>query len=927
MAPLWGRERELALIESFLGSLDHGPALLVFEGEPGIGKTALWQGATTLAESRVKTVLVSRPAEPEAKFAHSALGDLLAEIGDGEFRSLPGPQRQALEVALLRADPLGRPADPRAVSMGTFLLLRSLATTPLLLAIDDWQWVDPPSARVLIFAIRRLRVEKVGILLTVRRGTSVEVPGADLGWPDDHYHQVVVGPVSLATLHRIVLERFELALPRPLLVRLHQASRGNPFFALEITRAIVRSGKTPNLGDQLPVPDDLAQALTERLAALPMTARRALAVVAASGRPTRDLVRKAAGVAAAKKGLDAALHAGIAQVEGGGRLRFTHPMLGSLIGAMDWPLERGHLHRRLAELATGDEDRAIHLTRGGATLADLPDIDAGARSAWLRGASEVASELADCGLALAGSADGADLRRRRIQAAEYHFRAGEDQRARVLLEMVVAEAPPGNERARARWWLGWVLRHGASLAAAVATFSEALKDAEADAQIDLQLHATIELDLALTLVNTGRVQEARPHATAAIRCATEAGDRRLMNDAIGPLVLIEFLAGRGLRQDLVAQVRDDISSDHLPVALRTNVLVAIAQKWSDQFELARVRLVAEYRAAVERGAEADLPALLWSLSELECWTGNWTLAAEYAGRGVEAATLTGSPHDHALTLCARALIAACTGAVEVAYADARAALSAAEASDMQPALVWSRHALGFLELSRGDAAAAHSWMAPLAGAVAAMGVGEPGSVRFVPDEIEALLGIGDLEQATALLEAFEARARDLNRTWALAAAARCRALVFAANNDLDAAVRAVDEALEHHRNLGMPLELGRTLLQQGRIHRRRREKRAAKDALHAALDVFEQLGAQLWAARARSELERIGLRPPASHDLTGTESAVARLAAQGRTNREIASTLFLSPKSVDGVILRIYGKLGIRSRAELGSRMSAFKSQ
>jgi len=927
MAPLWGRERELALIESFLGSLEHGPALLVLEGEPGIGKTALWQGATTLAESRGRTVIASRPAEPEAKLAYSALGDLLGEVGDSQLLSLPGPQRQALAVALLRADPLGRPADPRAVSMGTLLVLRSLATTPLLLAIDDWQWVDPPSARVLIFAIRRLGVEKVGILLTVRQGARFEVPVADLGWPEDRCWQVVVGPVSLATLHRIVDEHLELALPRPLLVQLHQASSGNPFFALEIARAIVRSGKTPNVGDPLPVPDDLARALTERLAALPITARRALAVVAASGRPTRDLVRKAAGVAAATQGVDAALQAGIAQVEVGGRLRFTHPLLGSLVGSVDWPLERRHLHRRLAELATGDEERAIHLTRGGATLADLPNIDAGARSAWLRGASDVAGELAESGIALAGSADRAKLWRRRVQAAEYHFRAGEDQRARELLEMVVAEAPPGNERARARWWLGWVLRHGASLAAAVATFSEALNDADAEAQIDLQLRATIELDVALTLVNIGRVQEAHPHATAAMQYATEAGDRRLMNDAIGPLVLIEFLAGRGLRQDLVAQVRDDISSDHLPVGLRTNVLVAITQKWSDQFEFARVRLVAEYRAAVERGAEADLPALLWSLSELECWTGNWTLAAEYAGRGVEAATLTGSPHDQALTLCARALIAACRGDIELAYSDGRAALRAAETSAMQPALVWGRHALGFLELSRGNAAAAHSWMAPLASDVAIMGVGEPGSVRFVPDEIEALLGIGELDRATDLLETFEARARALQRTWALATGARCRALVVAANNDLDAALGAVDEALEHHKTLGMPLELGRTLLQQGRIHRRRREKRAAKDALQAALNVFEQLGAQLWVARSRSELERVGLRPPTSHDLTGTESAVARLAAQGRTNREIASLLFLSPKSVDGVILRIYGKLGIRSRAELGSRMSAYKSQ
>jgi DNA-binding CsgD family transcriptional regulator len=928
MAALWGRERELGLIDSFLESARQAPALLVLEGEPGIGKTALWQAATARAVGRGLTVLATRPAEPEADLAYAALGDLIGGFGDSELRGLPGPQRQALEVALLRVDPHGRPADPRAVSMGTLQMLRSLALrTPLLVAVDDWQWVDKPSARLLAFAIRRLGGDRVGVLLTVREGGTVELDPPALGWPDDRDRRIAVGPVSPATLHRILVERLELALPRPLLIQLHTASRGNPFFAIEIARGMGRSGKVPGPGEPLPVPDGLAEALTGRLSALPVAAHRALAVVAASARPTRELVRRAAGAAAAAEGVDAAVRAGIAQLEPGGRIRFGHPLVASLLAASDWPLERRRLHRRLADLVSGAEERAIHLARGDPSPADLQDIDAGARSAWLRGAAGVAAELAERGLALAGDADPAKIRKRRLEAAEYHFRAGEEQAAKKLLESVVAEAPAGSERARARWQLGWVVRHGASLAAAVATFAEALKDAEADAQDEPQLRATIERDLALVLMNSGRLREAHPHAVAAMQLATAAGDLGLQNDAIGPLVLIEFLAGGGLRQDLVARVRDDVPSDHLPVALRTNVLVAIAQKWSDEFDPARRRLEREYRAALERGAEADLPALLWSLSELECWTGNWTLAADYARNGVEAATLSGSPHDQALTLCARALVAACKGEVELAYADARAALTAAERSALEPALVWSRHALGFLELSRGDAAAAHGWMAPLADYVAAMGVGEPGSVRFVPDEVEALLGIGEVERAGAVLEAFEERARALNRRWALATGARCRGLLLAARHDLDAAVAALEEALGYHQELGMPLELGRTLLQRGRIHRRRREKRLAKESLEAAFGIFDRLHARLWADQAHGDLERVGLRPPASHELTASEAAVARLAAEGRTNREVASALFLSPKSVDGVILRVYEKLGIRSRAELGSWRAAHKDQ
>jgi hypothetical protein len=731
--PLWGRERELVMVESFLQSTRSGPALLILEGEPGIGKTALWQAATALAGSRGGTVLTASPAEPEAGLAYAALGDLLGGVGGAALTSLPGPQRQALEVALLRVDPHGRPADPRAVSMAVLLVLRSLASrAPLLVAVDDWQWVDAPSTRLLAFAIRRLAGEKAGVLLTIRQGERVGIPGPELGWPEDRCRRLVVGPVSPATLHRLLVERVELALSlsRPLLIQLHAASRGNPFFALEIARAVVRSGTLPTSGEPFPIPRGLSEALAERVSALPATARRALALVAASARPTRELVRKAAGAAAASKGLDAAVEAGIAQFEPGGRIRFSHPLMASFMAASDRPLERRHLHRRLAELGIGPEERAIHLARGDPAAADLPAIDAGARSAWYRGASDVAAELAERGLALARDLDPAEMHRRRVQAAEYHFRAGEDQAAKELLEVVVAEAAPGSQRARARWQLGWVVRHDSSLAAAVATFGEALKDAEA-APNNMHLRATIERDLALALLNSGRLQEAHPHAIAAMRLAEAAGDRCLKNDAIGPLVMIEFLGGRGLRQDLVARARDDVRSDHLPVALRTNVLVAIAQKWSDQFDLARQRLEIEYRAVVDRGAEADLPALLWSLSELECWTDNWALAAEYARRGVEAAALSGGPADQALTLCARAMVAACRGEVELTYSDAEAAMAAAEKSALEPAVVWSRHALGFLELSRGAAAAAHRWMASLAEQVAAMGVGEPGSVRFM----------------------------------------------------------------------------------------------------------------------------------------------------------------------------------------------------
>lgn len=928
MISVWGREHELRLADSFVSSIDSGPALLVLKGEPGIGKTTLWQATKTQASARGRTVLTARPSEPEAKLTYGALGDLLSDVGEVELSKLPPPQHQALAAALLRAERGAHPADPRSISMAVLVILRSLAAkAPLLVAIDDWQWIDRPTARVLAFAFRRLTTERIGVLVTERQGLPLKFPIAELGWPEERTRVIAVGPVNLAVLHRLIIERLGVELPRPLLVRIHAASRGNPFFGLEIARAISLSDSPPGHGDPLPVPAGLAQALKVRLSALPVPARRALAVVASDARPTRELVRSAAGRPAATTGLQSAINAGVLEVEPGGRLRFTHPLLSSLIAASGSEEERRSLHRRLAKLAGDDEDRAVHLARGEAIYADLVAIDAGARSAWLRGAPEVAAELSERALLLAAGATPGELHSRRLLAAEYHFRAGEDLPARMLLETAVAEAPTARERASARWQLGWVLRKSATLAAALAAFRGALSGLDDATEDDNRLRATVERDIALVLINMGSPFDAAPHATAAMELATLSTDARLRNDAVGPLVLIDFFSGRGLREDLVERARDDISSEHLPVGLRTNMLIALAQKWSDQYDLARHRFETEYNSAVERGAEADLPSLLWSLSELECWTGNWDLATEYAQKGVEIATLSGGPQDRALTLCARAFIGACRGRIEHGRADALAALQAAEQSGLQPALAWIRHALGFLELSRGDQHAAAAWMAPLAEQLEVMGVAEPGVVRFVPDEIEALIGLGDLERAHRLLDSFEERARALNRKWALGSSARCRGLILAAERDMDGAALALDEAMDHQQGLGIPLDLGRTLLQLGRVHRRRREKRLAKNTLEAALKIFDGLQAPLWSAQVHADLERIGLRPPARNALSPTESAVARLASQGRTNREIATKLFLSAKSVDSVILRVYDKLGIRSRAELGSWMTAHKDQ
>jgi DNA-binding CsgD family transcriptional regulator len=231
-------------------------------------------------------------------------------------------------------------------------------------------------------------------------------------------------------------------------------------------------------------------------------------------------------------------------------------------------------------------------------------------------------------------------------------------------------------------------------------------------------------------------------------------------------------------------------------------------------------------------------------------------------------------------------------------------------------------ALGFLELTAGNLEQAEASLSRAVDLGDRIGLAEPAAWRFHANHIEAVIGLGDLDRAQRLLSRLDWWGRATGRPWTLATVARCRALLLAAYGDTDGAVEALQEALRHHQQLAMPFELGRTLLVMGQVQRRAKRKRTAKDYLQRALGIFEALPAPPWAERARSELSRIGLRPPAPLALTATEERVAVLAASGHTNRQVAQALFLSPRTVEAHLARIYRKLGISSRAELGAAMA-----
>jgi DNA-binding CsgD family transcriptional regulator len=265
------------------------------------------------------------------------------------------------------------------------------------------------------------------------------------------------------------------------------------------------------------------------------------------------------------------------------------------------------------------------------------------------------------------------------------------------------------------------------------------------------------------------------------------------------------------------------------------------------------------------------------------------------------------------------LVEAHLGRADPARLEALEGLRVAEAAGEILLLIPNLSVLGFLELSLGNFAEADAYLSRAVELSEAMGVREPAYFRVVPDEVEALVALGRLDEAEALLVPFEEAGRNLDRAWAIATGARCRALVLAARGDLAGASAAADEALRVHDHLPLPFELGRTLLVRGAVERRAKRKREARDTLTKALEVFDGLGAALWADKARAELARIGGRAPSSVDLTPTEARVAELVAAGSTNREVADALFVSVHTVEANLKRIYRKLGIRSRTELAS--------
>jgi DNA-binding CsgD family transcriptional regulator len=916
-AEIIGRERELAEIGNLLDAVDDLPAAFVVEGEPGIGKTMLWRAGLELARERRFRVLTAGPAMAEARLSFAALGDLLEPVLGEVLPTLPAPQRRALEVALLLAEPGGPPPDPRAVDVAFLGVLRALGSGPSLVAVDDAQWLDPPSAAALAFAVRRLRGEPIAVLLTRRSGDVEESSDLlDLGRWARKTRWLEIGSLSVGALQHLLRERLGVILPRPTLRRVHDISGGNPFYALEIVRAMQRRDGDATLGE-VPVPQGLDELVRDRLARLPERTLAALMVVSAAADPTMLLVERCIGPDATEA-LRPALDARVIEL-GEERIRFSHPLLASSVYGQAEPDERQSLHRRLAALVDSPEERARHLALG-AVAADAEvaaALDGAATHAATRGAPAVSAELLELAIGLTPATGKTESTRRRLDAAASHYKAGDVPRAHALVEPLLTELPAGRERTRAALQLAWFT---ADMALSKQQLERAVAEAEHDPALLLEAHYL----MAYATLLLGDVGEARSHARVAVELAEQGPDEGVLAQCLAGAILMDTLAGELVPEEEVERaLAMEARNPQMPTFYPPSLTCGRRAMLKGRFDDARGLFEAASRRLLERGEETTVAGVRWHQAELECRAGNWELAASYSAEGRALVEPLDSAKKTVL-LYACALVDAHQGRVADARVNAERAseLCRREVSEHSLFDFLSQGVLGFLELSLGNHTAAVRVLRPVPDALDDAGFGEPSLCTALPDLIEALSTLGELDEAERFLSRLEVQARTTDSLWALVLAGRCRGLVLAAAGELDAALSALERALEEHERLPEPFERARTLLVLGSVRRRARRRRAARTALDEAVAVFEALGAPLWVQKAQAELARLGGRAPAGAELTATEERVAELVARGLTNREVAGELVVSDRTVEGHLSRIYAKLGLRSRAELAGRFA-----
>ena len=930
--------------------LGRGPGALLF-GPTGIGKSRLLAALAAEAQAAGATVLRAAPAEAELRLPFVCLIDLLGPVPDAVIARLPSGLGTALRAALMRGEVPHGDQDRLKVQLAVLHLLRELsARNPVWLVVDDLQWVDRPTAQVLGFVARRMAGLRVRVLAAERAPDRAAPSYADLVPPGTA--ELPVPPLAPADL-AVVLARSMGAEPAAAAaVRIHRASGGNPFYALELARALPPDGGALAPGELMPIPPRLQGLLLRRLRELQGPTRSVLLLAATADRPTLTLLARAEdeGQGQQGSGTDTGVHLataerlGVVRVEPDGVIRFEHPLVRAALYADASSRARRAAHARLADLVTEPVERARHLALAHPSESEqvAATLDEAAASARRRGAPQTAAHLAALAAqrtptrSAADGSDGSDGTARRTErllaAANYAREAGLREDSRRLARQVLEQSTDPAHRTEARILL---LRcAGQSLGDESATVSRGLAEVAGDERLEARLwcwSASLEMF-------RGRVAAAEAHARESARLARQAGDAAVEIAALTRLAHCHALTGdpagqAALRRafELAARWEPGAAAERWPGRMRTLWepvrRQAILDMQADRLGAAEERLAALLDQDADILGVEDICTVLITQTDVRVRAGQCRAAMQSAHRALRLMEDLGESPAPVLFAAALAEAAGGSPAQALLYADR--GVRRARTDGDKHALVRTLTVLGKARLFAEDPAGAVEALREAGQLEQAAGIADPASGNWHADLAEALVAVGEAAEAADLIAAVGARARTLGRQAALAALDRAEALRLSALGRTGEAAALLRSAAE--RQTDTPVERVRTLIALAQVERRRRHPGPARDAVAEACRLAVEAGAAPWVAKAERERERLGepmVRPgrPGMRILTGAELRCAELAAAGATNREIATALFVSVKTVEATLSRSYRKLGVRSRTQL-ARMLADGAQ
>ncbi|MGO9295228.1 MAG: ATP-binding protein [Streptosporangiaceae bacterium] len=902
---LVGRDHERREIEHALAQARSGAsATLTLVGEPGIGKTALLDYAAERATGM--RLLRARGVESEAQIPFGSLLELVRPALP-MLEKIPEPQAAALAAALAL-----RPAAAQerfAVGAATLGLLAAYAEqAPVAVLVDDAQWLDSSSAQALLFAFRRLVADPIAVLIAAREGEPSLLTGADLaglqvrGLTFDEAALLVPGLAAGAAR------------------RLHSATAGNPLALLELASGAPDLALAPE-GAPILVSARISRMFSQRTSLLGQDTRQALILAATSD--TGDLATL--GRAAAQLGIDlarlaAAESAGLVTLQPGAVV-FRHPLARSAIYAGAAASQRRAAHRALAA-ALPDRDvdrRAWHL--GAAAVgtdesASAALEQAGARS---RGRSAYSTASAAFERAARLTTDGDRHARLLQEAAGAAWLGGLTDRAVTLLDqaraltsdllrLVEIDQLAGHIAARC----GPVMRGHAILTAAA-------DRADPERAVAMLAEAASACFFA---GNAAEMLSAAERARAKLPENPSVRARFLAAIAIGMARILGGDAAAGAQAVHEAVVLAESSAD-LRGDIQLIPWLAVGPLFLRETSTGRPLLEDALRTARERAAVGALPFVLNLIARDQATTDRWSIARATYQEAIDLARESGQQTELTSGLAGLAWLQARRGREQECRSCATEALALCHALGTQLYEIWATAALGELELGLGDTGGAAGHFEHVQHLLRDLAITDT-DLSPAAELVDAYARLGRIAEAQQLTAWFTAAASAKGQPWSLARAMRCQGLLAA-----DAGFSAhFDLALTLHEQTPDGFEAARTRLAYGERLRRARNRILAREQLRAAADVFERLDAGPWADRARAELAATGekrqRREPGSIDeLTPQELQISLLLTAGRTTRETAAALFLSPKTVEYHLRHIYQKLGIRSRDELARALAA----